>query len=204
MKFFNDWLDSLGQNPKTAVRDVIWFALRFYVLTYLVLSPIMLATTVLKPFLPAQPINPAKFPPTLFALFMAGFGIYMFCAVGTLLSLLGGWHKLARKFRAPRRFDSGELFKRQSGTVGACNYSRILTVRLSSEGFYVTCLFPFNIMHRPILIPWTEFQGIRQKRGRRHISTRFIIGSPKIASIYIENPKIAEAAKRFLPQFQFL
>ncbi len=208
MKFVNDWLDSMGQNPKTAMRDVIWFAVRFYIFLNLIILPLFPIVKLLKPYLPAQPagqpLNPNKFPPLQAFVFFAGFGIYMFCGVALMLALLGGWHKLSRRYKAPKNFKDGQLFKWQSGCIGACNYNNVLKVRLSPEGFYVACIFPFSVMHRPILIPWSEFKDIRQKRFWRRTSTRFIIGSPKIASIVIENKKVVEAAKSFLPQLHFL
>lgn len=208
MKAFTNWLDSMGQDPKTVVRDVLWFAIRFYVLLYLVILPLYPAVRFLKPYFPAQPagqpLNPAKAPPLQFFLFMAGFGIYMFFAVAIIIALLGGWFKLARKYRAPKGFKEGQLFKWQSGSVGVCNYNNVLKIRVSPQGLYLACVFPFSIMHSPILIPWDEIKGIRQKRFRRRTTTRFIVGSPKIVSVVFMNDKVVEAAKQWLPQFQFL
>jgi hypothetical protein len=179
-RMVSKWLESMGQDPRTFPRDVLRFAIKFYVLTYIMLLPIWVVTYFVGPITPL-PSAPGVKPkmPSQFWPFFALFGVYMWCAVAVIISLLGGWYKVARRFRAPRKFREGQLFKRQSGSVGGGGYGRILTVRVSPQGLYLACIFPFQIMHPPMLIPWEQIKAVRQKRFLWRTSSYLTVGSPK-------------------------
>ncbi|HEX8835029.1 MAG TPA: hypothetical protein VF719_12550, partial [Abditibacteriaceae bacterium] len=96
-------------------------------------------------------------------------------------------------------FAEGQLFRWQSGSVGVANYGRVLVVRVAPAGLYLACIFPFRLMHPPLLIPWNEVKAVRRKRIFFRRTTWLTIGSPKLVTVVLENPKIAEAAESWLP-----
>lgn len=127
-------------------------------------------------------------------------GIYLFCAVATINAVMSGWRKLAGRFPAPQNFAEGQLFKWQSGSVGVSGYSKVLFIRVSAQGLYLACVFPFRLMHPPMLIPWSQVKAIRQKKFWPRVMSSLTIGSPKLATVALENQKVIEAARQWLPQ----
>jgi len=205
MNVISNWLESVGQNPQTVVKDAIIFIVRYFVIIVGVLLPLFLLSFILDPFTPAihatmpEELTPAE---PIFWIILVPFGIYMFFAVTLGLALIGGWRKLAGEFRAPKNFAEGQLFKRQSGSVGASNYSRVLRIRVSPQGLFLACPFPVHLTHPPILIPWSQIKAVRQKRILWRTISYLNIGSPKLATIALENPKIVEDAKPWLTTHQ--
>lgn len=203
MPILSNWLESIGQDPRTIFKDVAVFIVRYCVLTILVLLPIIVLQLILQPYAPAiraslqKPFTPAT--PHFWLIFVPFF-LYIFWTVCILISLLSCWRTLAARFPAPKNFREGQLSKRQSARVGVANYNNILTIGVSPAGLYLACIFPFRLMHSPILIPWQQVKAVRQKRFLRRTTTFLTIGSPKIATISLINPKLLEAAAPWLPQ----
>ena len=137
----------------------------------------------------------------LFWLIFAPFGIYLFCAITIAISLIGGWHKLRRQFRAPHNFTDGTLFTWQSARVGLANYNNILKIRVAPQGLFLACPFMFRLMHPPLLIPWQEITVVKKDShifGR--VSVLLSIGKPKQATIMLMNKKLLQAAATYLPE----
>lgn len=191
----------MGQDPRTFLKDAIVFVIRFYITIFVVLLPIPLLLYLIKLTVPVTtvPTNNTQLPPQLWFL-LVPFIIYVFCAVATAIAVLSGWRKLAGKFPSPQNFTDGQLFTWQSGTVGVANYNNVLIVRVSSHGLYLDCIFPFRLMHPPILIPWAQVKAVRQTRFLGSSTIFLTIGSPKLATISLKNAKIIEAARQWLPQ----
>ena len=198
MNIFSRWLESIGQNPDTFLKDAIIFVIRFCVVIFIIFLPVNLLTITLKPFAPAihaalpKPLTPSV--PQFWLIFVP-FGIYVLWATMTGIALLGSWRRLADQFSAPQKFAEGQLFKQQSGSVGVINFNKILNIRVASQGLYLACSFPFNWMHPPIIIPWPRVTAVRQKRLFKRATSYLTIGSPKLATIALQNEKIIEAAK---------
>jgi hypothetical protein len=105
----------------------------------------------------AQPGSPA-----FFAMFV---GIWI--AVCVTASLCSGWFSLARRFRR-RGPASGAKFYFSSGSMGLpvvpASYSRVLFVSVGPAGLGLSVLFPFRLLHPPILIPWLAVESVVQRR----------------------------------------
>ena len=97
--------------------------------------------------------------PVVFALLFAG----GWCLVMFGISWIGGWGALARKYRATSVPD-GKRFWFQSALLGSMNYGSCLTVIVGSAGLYLAVFPPFRMGHPPLLIPWAELHGLREKR----------------------------------------
>jgi len=118
------------------------------------------------------------------------------------ISLGGGWFQLGRRFPAPRGYKVGQRFFLQSAGLGAVGYNKVLTVRVGPKGLYLACPFPFNFMHRPLLIPWDEVKSVGHPRillSRRGM-LRLSIGSPKLISLFFSKKNIMAAIEPFLPE----
>lgn len=103
-----------------------------------------------------------------------------------LISRLGGWALLARRFRTDEPF-YGESWSWQSGQFrGWCNYNRCLTVGVSPEALYLSVLLPFRLFHPPLLIPWRE---IEVETGKAmfglYDTARFRMGTEELVTLRI-------------------
>lgn len=117
----------------------------------------------------------------LFPFLFVGF----WCFVCFILSHLGGWAALGKRFGADRA-PIGRVFSGQSAQLRRfCNYNNCLTVIVSEEGFYVRVWPMFRLGHPPLLIPWKELHDPKERRILWYRSVTFGIGSPEIGRITI-------------------
>lgn len=79
-------------------------------------------------------------------------------SMGLFLSRLGGWARLAARYR-DHRHEPGSTYHLRSGAVGAVSYRSCLTLRVCENGLGMAVGFPFRIGHPPLFIPWAEFHG---------------------------------------------
>jgi len=121
---------------------------------------------------------PADFP-IWFPFYFAG----MWCAVCLLISVAGGWRRLARTYPAPPGKPEGRKFSGQSGGFGWCNYNRCLTIHTSPEGLRLSIMFLFRLGSPPILIPWGEIRNCEVKRFLWIKSVKFDAGFPPVARL---------------------
>src|SRR5262245_56015564 len=97
--------------------------------------------------------------PILFALLFAS----SWCLAMFVFSWIGGWAALASKYRATRVPD-GKRFLFQSAALGNMNYGLCLTVVVDSAALYLQVFPLFRAGHPPLLIPWAEMHGLREKK----------------------------------------
>lgn len=83
----------------------------------------------------------------------------LWCAVLSILSLVGGWNRLSKKFPAPEHMlSTGKEFTFQSARFRVVNYSLCAKVRIHDEGIVLSVIKLFSFMHRPLFIPYTEMK----------------------------------------------
>jgi hypothetical protein len=86
------------------------------------------------------------------------FAAVLLCTIFFVISRIGGWATLARRFRATEPF-YGETWGWQSAKFrGWCNYNNCLTVGASQEALYLSVMIPFRLFHPPLMIPWREIE----------------------------------------------
>ena len=78
--------------------------------------------------------------------------------LGWFSSILGGWSKLASRYRFDRPF-SGKTFPTRSAMMGMTRYTSCLPLGANSEGFYLEVFFWMKVSHPPLFIPWTDIVG---------------------------------------------
>lgn len=87
------------------------------------------------------------------------------CAI---ISLTGGWHRLAKKFRSDSDID-GEKFRFASMTLGTglfpARYRNALFVTVGRSGVAMSVNFLFRVLHPPLFIPWTEVESAQRERS---------------------------------------
>jgi hypothetical protein len=95
------------------------------------------------------------------------FFVIMWVGITAVLSVVGGWGELGRRFPATTRPD-GETFSFVSGALNAgmlpVGYGNCLFVTVGSAGVRLSVLFLFRILHPPLLIPWTAIEAVTRER----------------------------------------
>ena len=108
-----------------------------------------------------DPTNPANF---LF------FFLLIWILVTYLLSILGGWARLAEDYRSDSDID-GSVWRFQSGTFRfGVRYNGVLTIGSSPSGLHLRVLFLFRMGHPPLFIPWSDVKKAGEAsrwRGQR-------------------------------------
>ena len=190
MNFIARKLEEFGQNPRTFSGEALFFVARFFVLILLIQAPLWIVFSLLNSFFPSQPATagPAPLSPVIF-LIIVPFMLYMWFAVLTVMSLVGSWFWLARKFRAPQNYKPQQIARAQTGNVGVVSMNNVLNVGAAPEGLYLSLFRLFAFMQPPLLIPWSEIVAARQKKFLFHDQLWLTVGQPKLATIVLAKPK---------------
>ena len=130
-------------------------------------------------------MNSTPFPLYLIPLIVVGFVVFfvlLWCCVCLLISLIGGWWRLARHYRATLMLP-GKDHAGVWGMVGSASYRGTLNVRTSPQGLYLSVVPLFQIGHPPLFIPWSHIRANDTAKLRWWGLTRFDIGHPTITTI---------------------
>jgi hypothetical protein len=100
-------------------------------------------------------------------IFIFTLGIAWLCLIFFLVSLISGWYKLSKRFRAQSEpygvtKSAGPFFY----TVYMrfwCHYSSIIRMTAADDALYLSVLFLFRVGQPPLCIPWSEIQFGRTK-----------------------------------------
>ena len=117
-----------------------------------------------------------------------------------LLSQIGGWGRLAQRYRTDRPYQ-GTIWKYQFGFLGSVRYNGALTVGSGMEGLYLAVFFPFRPFHPPLLIPWSEVSVGQRKQALWMQLVELRLGFEPLASLWVADAlaqKIASAPGAYL------
>ncbi len=98
----------------------------------------------------------------LFPIFIAGW-----LGITSLISLLGGWFWLARKF--PFSNDIGSIIQSFSWKSLNLNYlagySSCINIKITEKGLILKPSLLFSALHKPIFLTWTDISDLELKNG---------------------------------------
>jgi hypothetical protein len=90
------------------------------------------------------------------------------CGITVSISLVGGWHALAKKYRLEKTSfhieeNTGEKrFRCASMAIGPAyfptHYGNCLTIGVSSRGILLRAWPLLRLMHPPLMIPWSDVE----------------------------------------------
>jgi hypothetical protein len=102
---------------------------------------------------------------------------------GCLLSLVGGWHALAKLYRSDAE-NSGKRFPGATMVVGpgvvTLNYRSCMVIRVDPAGLFLSVFLPFRFFHPPLLIPWNAVSDCRRERFWLMRCTRIELIEPEL------------------------
>lgn len=129
--------------------------------------------------------NSVPLPLYLIPLIIGGFiafFVLLWSFVCLLISLIGGWWRLARHYRAtltlPGKDHSGVW-----GMIGLASYKGTLNVRTSPQGLYLSVNPLFQIGHPPLFIPWSHIRANGTAQFKLFNLTHFEVGQPTITTL---------------------
>ena len=100
------------------------------------------------------------------------FVVSVWALVSILVSLVGGWQSLARRFGAQAEpygetRTAGPFFYgvQMRSRIG---YGNVIRITAAEDALYLSVLFLFRIGHPPLRIPWNEIQFGNDKFLWRH------------------------------------
>jgi hypothetical protein len=132
------------------------------------------------------PTHAAPAPEWLIYAIIGGFLVVfplLWCFVVWLLSQIGGWKHLARRYAAGNRRVTGERCSGIQGMVGSVSYRFILTLHFNAGGFFIEVMPLFKIGHPRLFIPWSAVSARNPCRVFWWKAERLSIGQPVIATI---------------------
>ena len=100
------------------------------------------------------------------------------------MSLLGGWHRLAKTYAVAEVPAGGRAWI--SGMVGIARYNRTLTVATDANGFHLNVRRIFRIGHPPLFIPWSDIRNPQRSSFLAREYIAFDVGTPPIARIKLQ------------------
>ena len=85
----------------------------------------------------------------------------------TMLSFMGGWHRLAARFPASSDIE-GEKYRFASMSLSSghfpVRYNNSLSVTVGRSGLVLSVLFLLRVMPPPLFIPWSAVETVRPER----------------------------------------
>jgi hypothetical protein len=92
-------------------------------------------------------------------LFFLGF-IVLWATISYLLSIIGGWAKLAEDYRSEPLMERQRWTFQSAAMRFAASYNNVLTVGVSDAGLSLSIFFLFRLGHPPLLIPWSDIRKV--------------------------------------------
>jgi hypothetical protein len=119
---------------------------------------------------PFSQLNPT------YAAVIALFAVLLWCGVCILMSAVGGWLSLVRRFRKMSKpfepaMTAGPFFYAVFTRMW-CLYCCVIRITAAGDGIYLSVLFPFRFGHPPLRVPWSE---VRLERSASLLGSRIVL-----------------------------
>lgn len=117
----------------------------------------------------------------------------MWVGVTLLMSLIGGWGRVAKHYPAAGKPEGGRELHYVTGMFGMARYKHVLTVITTDAGLYIANRTVFRPGHPPLFIPFSAVVHPRKQTLFFWEYVAFDIGSPPLASVRLPS-KVFEGA----------
>lgn len=132
--------------------------------------------------------------PFIIIAFAIVFPIFWILIIG-LISLLNGWQRLARRYRATLP-PTGRRWTWQYGMVSWASYNGVLTLTANEQGLFIEVTWPFRFWHPCLFIPWQDFHEAKRVNYLFRRQVRARIGFPSLATVHLPAAVFEETAGR--------
>jgi hypothetical protein len=107
----------------------------------------------------------------------------------TILSVVGGWSRVAGQFPGQAVVDG---LHAQTGMFGLVSYRFVLDLKSSPQGLAISVLPFLRFAHKPLFIPWTELRNVRERPALLGPMVEFDVGEPKLARLRLPQAALAD------------
>lgn len=104
----------------------------------------------------------------------------MWCGVLWINSQIGGWSRLAKRYRSSE-IPNGKSFTSVQGQVGIVSYRAALECSANEEGLFIRPWAIFRFAHPLLFIPWSEMHGVKRTSLLWIRVVRADVGQPRVA-----------------------
>jgi hypothetical protein len=111
------------------------------------------------------------------------FFIALWSAIVFLMSVLGGWSRLARTYRTDEQPGGGKTISHVTGMVGIASYKKVLSITTNERGMFIEIRRVFRICHPTLFIPWSDIHNAHKVTLFYWDYVAFKVGDPAIASM---------------------
>ena len=115
------------------------------------------------------------------------------CFVIWLISHIGGWNRLAMRYRTDRE-PNGKTWPAVQGKVGLASYKGSLTCTTNHQGLFLEPAVIFRFAHPRLFIPWSHFHKVSRQRILWFTFVKARIGDPPAGSLALD-AKIFEGSE---------
>ncbi len=131
--------------------------------------------------------EPAPVAPGLSMILAIVFGFFlifpvMWCAVCWISSQVGGWARLAKRYRSDLT-PWGKSWNGMQGMVGFVSYRGVLDFHSNAEGLFLRPIAIFRFAHPLLFIPWDALHEVRRSSFLWLKQVSASVGSPCIARL---------------------
>jgi len=121
----------------------------------------------------------------------------MWCAVLWINSQIGGWSRLAKRYRSSEE-PNGKTFHSVQGQVGIVSYRAALECTANEKGLFIRPWAIFRFAHPLLFIPWAEMHGVKRTSLLWLSVVRADVGQPRVAVLRLAAKVFEESEGRRL------
>lgn len=121
----------------------------------------------------------------------------MWCGVLWINSQIGGWSRLAKRYRSSEE-PNGKTFHSVQGQVGIVSYRAALECTANEEGLFIRPWALFRFAHPLLFIPWSEMHGVTRTSLLWIRVVRADVGQPRVAVLRLAAKVFEESEGRRL------
>lgn len=109
--------------------------------------------------------------------------IALWSGIVWLMAAVGGWRRLATRYRATERPTGGRTLTAVSGMVGVARYRGLLTITTNEHGMFLEIRWIFRLAHPTLFIPWSAVRNVRKVSQFYRKGIAFDVGNPRLAGM---------------------
>lgn len=117
----------------------------------------------------------------------------LWVGVTLLMSFIGGWGKVGKRYAAVGGPPQGRTLKHVTGMFGMARYKHVLTVITTDTGLHIENRKVFRPGHPPLFIPFSAIFNARKQTLFFWEFIAFEIGDPPLAGVRLPS-KVFEGA----------